>query len=95
MRVWDCVRRASEEGAKLSEKPAGNHLCAYTRRRRQRHNCRANCKTGKRFPGARKRAENFMLSDWKMPIPERPGVYRADVMIDGVPVWRGFVRITG
>ena len=40
------------------------------------------------------RPENFMLSNWKIPIPERPGVYRADVMVDGVPLWRGFVRIT-
>jgi hypothetical protein len=39
-------------------------------------------------------ADRLMLSNWKMSIPERPGVYRADVMIDGVPIWRGFVRIT-
>jgi hypothetical protein len=35
-----------------------------------------------------------MLSSWKMPIPARAGTYRADVSIDGVPIWRGFVRIT-
>jgi len=40
------------------------------------------------------RPDNFMWSSWKMPIPERPGVYRADVMIDGIPIWRGFVRIS-
>jgi hypothetical protein len=40
------------------------------------------------------RPENFILSNWRIPIPGRPGVFRADVMIDGVAVWRGFVRIT-
>ena len=34
------------------------------------------------------------LSSWKMPIPATPGIYRAEVLIDGVPIWRGFVRIT-
>jgi hypothetical protein len=40
------------------------------------------------------RPDNALLSSWKMPIPDRPGVYRADILIDGVPIWRGFVRIT-
>jgi hypothetical protein len=40
------------------------------------------------------RPDNFALSNWKIQSPGRPGVYRADVMIDGVPFWRDFVRIT-
>lgn len=34
------------------------------------------------------------LSSWKLAIPGRPGVYRADVLIEGVPIWRGFVKVT-
>jgi hypothetical protein len=33
------------------------------------------------------------LSSWTMTVPERPGVYRADVLVDNVPIWRGFLRI--
>jgi hypothetical protein len=33
------------------------------------------------------------LSSWKLTVPERSGVYRAEVLIDAVPIWRGFVRI--
>jgi hypothetical protein len=33
------------------------------------------------------------LSSWKLPVPDRPGIYRADVLIDNAPIWRGFVRI--
>jgi hypothetical protein len=35
-----------------------------------------------------------VLSSWKMSIPTRAGIYRADVLVDGVPMWRGFVRVT-
>ena len=33
------------------------------------------------------------LSNWRLPVPGRPGTYRADVLLDGVPIWRSFVRI--
>ena len=35
-----------------------------------------------------------VLSSWKMPVPARAGIYRAEVAIDGTPIWRGFVRVT-
>lgn len=34
------------------------------------------------------------LSSWEIPMMSAPGIYRADVMIDGKPMWRGFLRIT-
>jgi hypothetical protein len=34
------------------------------------------------------------LSSWKLTVPGRPGIYRADVLIEGVPIWRGFVKVT-
>ena len=39
-------------------------------------------------------AGSRMISSWKLPIPAQPGVYRADVSIDGTIYWRGFVRIS-
>lgn len=33
-------------------------------------------------------------SSWDLPMLPKPGVYRADVMLDATPLWRGFVRIT-
>ena len=39
------------------------------------------------------RPGDLRLSSWKLTIPERPAVYRADVVVDGIPIWRGFVRI--
>lgn len=35
-----------------------------------------------------------ILTSWKVGVPSSPGIYRADVLIDGTPIWRGFVRIT-
>jgi hypothetical protein len=35
-----------------------------------------------------------VLSSWKLPVPPTPGMYRADVLIDGTPIWRGFVKVT-
>jgi hypothetical protein len=35
-----------------------------------------------------------VLSNWKLTVPGRPGFYRAEVLVDGAPIWRGFVRIT-
>ena len=35
-----------------------------------------------------------VLSSWKIPVPTKAGMYRADVLVDGVPIWRGFVRVT-
>jgi hypothetical protein len=40
------------------------------------------------------RVGDSRLSSWSIPVPLRPGVFRADVSIDGVPIWRDFVRIT-
>jgi hypothetical protein len=34
------------------------------------------------------------LSSWELPITGLSGVYRGDLMLDGKPMWRGFVRIT-
>ncbi len=34
-------------------------------------------------------------SAWSFPMPPSPGVYRADVRLDGKTMWRGYVRITG
>jgi hypothetical protein len=34
------------------------------------------------------------LSSWRLTVPGRPGVYRTEVLVDGVPIWRGFVRLT-
>jgi len=35
-----------------------------------------------------------ILSSWTLPVPPNAGVYRVDALIDGKPIWRGFVRIT-
>ena len=35
-----------------------------------------------------------ILTSWKLPVPTRPGMYRADVLVDSTPIWRGFVRVT-
>jgi hypothetical protein len=37
---------------------------------------------------------NLSLSYWEIPIVSLAGMYRADVMLDGKPIWRGFVKIT-
>ena len=34
-------------------------------------------------------------SAWSFPMPSSPGTYRADVLLDGKTMWRGYVRITG
>lgn len=34
------------------------------------------------------------LSSWELPISSLSGTYRADVMLDARPIWRGFVKIT-
>lgn len=34
------------------------------------------------------------LTSWKLPVPPHAGVYRAEVLIDGTPIWRGFVKVT-
>ena len=34
------------------------------------------------------------LSSWTLPVPPMAGVYRVDALVDGKPIWRGFVRIT-
>jgi hypothetical protein len=33
-------------------------------------------------------------SAWALPMVPSPGPYRADVILDGTPIWRGFVGIT-
>jgi hypothetical protein len=40
------------------------------------------------------RKGDISLSSWETPMVSAPGMYRADVMIDGKPIWRGFLRIT-
>jgi hypothetical protein len=40
------------------------------------------------------RKQNLMLSTWQITMLRTPGVYRADVMIDNLVMWRGYVRIT-
>jgi hypothetical protein len=35
-----------------------------------------------------------VLSSWKLSVPPTVGTYRAEVLVDGVPIWRGFVRVT-
>ena len=40
------------------------------------------------------RKGQFAMSFWEVPVPPAPGLYRVDVMFDGRPIWRGFVRIT-
>ncbi len=39
------------------------------------------------------RAGNTVLTDFTMSVPSEPGVYRADVLIDGRPAWREFFRV--
>jgi S1-C subfamily serine protease len=39
------------------------------------------------------RAGNTVLTDFTMSVPSEPGVYRADVLVDGRPAWRGFFRV--
>jgi hypothetical protein len=40
------------------------------------------------------RKGQLSLSSWQIPVPSAPGYYRVDALIDGTPIWRGFVRIT-
>lgn len=40
------------------------------------------------------RKGNLSLSSWELPMISVPGIYRADVLINDQPIWRGFVRIT-
>jgi hypothetical protein len=34
------------------------------------------------------------LSSWRMAVPQRPGIYRTEVLVDGVPIGRSFLRVT-
>lgn len=40
------------------------------------------------------RPGDMKMTHWRLTVPQRPGMYRADVLVDGIPHWRGFVRIT-
>jgi hypothetical protein len=40
------------------------------------------------------RKEQLLLSSWSIPMLSGVGTYRADVLLDDTPMWRGFVRIT-
>ena len=40
------------------------------------------------------RPGDMRVSSWPLPAFPRPGVFRADVSVEGVPIWRGFVRLT-
>ncbi len=39
------------------------------------------------------RKGQMSLSSWEVPIASLSGLYRSDVMLDGKPIWRGFVSI--
>jgi hypothetical protein len=39
------------------------------------------------------RKGQLSLSSWTIPVPAVAGRYRVDALIDGKPIWRGFVRI--
>lgn len=39
------------------------------------------------------RKGNLTLSTWTLPMLPSPGTYRTDVLLDGRPIWRGYVRI--
>ena len=39
------------------------------------------------------RKGQMSLSSWEVPIASLSGLYRRDVMLDGKPIWRGFVSI--
>ena len=40
------------------------------------------------------RPGDLRLSSWQLPVPARPAVYRAEILVGGVPIWRSFVRVT-
>jgi S1-C subfamily serine protease len=40
------------------------------------------------------RKSELVLSSVKIPVPRDPGIYRAEIHLDGKAAWRGFVRIT-
>ena len=40
------------------------------------------------------RKAQTLTSFWSLPMLANPGTYRADVLRDATPIWRGFVRIT-
>ncbi|HEY1303308.1 MAG TPA: hypothetical protein VGF24_07145 [Vicinamibacterales bacterium] len=40
------------------------------------------------------RKDELVLMSWTVPVPKTPGIYRADVLFNDKPTWRGFVRIT-
>ena len=39
------------------------------------------------------RQDQVTVSWWMMPVPSTVGVYRVDALLDGKPMWRGYVRI--
>lgn len=39
------------------------------------------------------RKNDLVMSSMKIPVPQQPGVYRAEVHLDGKPAWRSYVRI--
>jgi hypothetical protein len=39
------------------------------------------------------RQDQVTVSWWMMPVPSTVGVYRVDALLDGTPMWRGYVRI--
>lgn len=40
------------------------------------------------------RKDQTSTSSWSLPMVANEGTYRADVLIDAIPVWRGYLRIT-
>jgi hypothetical protein len=39
------------------------------------------------------RKDQTSTSSWTLPMLTNPGTYRADVLLDNTPIWRGFLRI--
>ena len=39
------------------------------------------------------RPKDLATSVWRNPVPQAPGIYRAELHLDGKPVWRSYVRI--
>jgi hypothetical protein len=37
--------------------------------------------------------QDLVLASWQISMPTTAGVYRADVMMDGKVMWRGYVRV--
>jgi len=39
------------------------------------------------------RKSDLVMSSWRIPVPQLPGTYRAEIHFNGRPAWRDYVRI--